>query len=511
VVLPAKEEGDDHPDPEVGDDLALATRRVMGRSCAFRLGGRMGRRSGALDSPRRGHVGAARLSSVNDSGRWTHERMLQALREEEHLPVGRNDPAWEYNAAVLDDLIAEGFVRGPAKLPHDGAGAYFSTHGIRITDAGRRRLDGTEEIKPTPAPSARDSTEDADDTPWGRLTGGERDALSAAWRGQVPPAASAIHARWWQLETWLRSLVYVELRSRYGADWVQHLSPRAAKMQARDAGSHRYMSTPDATDHLAYLDVGELFPIITKHWELFEPSLLDRPVWDGRVDELNKIRRRIAHCRRPHADDLNRLEQTLRDVDSGAYRAMAAYNRRAVPASELEDPLVRQWIRGEASSFDIIDHARRQYDTSFVLQRSRRPWADDLADGAPVSGTPGWLWHACWHGARVRDLAEWWRDTYLDIDNWRDLIVYVCADQWTIEVSFAACDDPMAIAAGIEHCFQPVLQHQSRGVTSGDPARWEADTQRWSARAADLDPRVQVDSGWSILDDSTFPVSVFDA
>ena len=42
--------------------------------------------------------------------------------------------------------------------------------------------------------------------------------------------------------------------------------------------------------------------------------------------------------------------------------------------------------------------------------------ADDLADDAPVSGTPGWLWHACWYGARIGDLGEWWRDSYLDID-----------------------------------------------------------------------------------------------
>jgi hypothetical protein len=66
--------------------------------------------------------------------------MLRAVADEVHLPVGREDPEWEHNAAVLDDLIHDGFVRGPAKLPHDGAGAYFATHGIRITELGRQRL-----------------------------------------------------------------------------------------------------------------------------------------------------------------------------------------------------------------------------------------------------------------------------------------------------------------------------------------------------------------------------------
>lgn len=451
-----------------------------------------------------------KTGDVGNGDRWTHLRMLQGLRDHDHLPVGRDDPEWEHNAAVLDDLIADGLARGPATLPHDGAGAYFSTHDIQLTDAGRERLHQPAEESPKPAPQGEVRTNEAVDTTWARLSSGERAALSAAWRGHVPPAASAIHARWWQLETWLRSLVYVELRSRYGADWVQYLPARAAKTRARDANSHRYMSTPDATDHLAYLDVGELFPIISDNWELFEPSLLDKPVWDGRVEELNKIRRRIAHCRRPHADDLNRLEQTLRDIDGGAYQAMAAYNRRDTPHRELDDPLVRLWVRGEASGFGIVEHARRQYDTNFSLQCSRRPWAETLADGSPISGTVGWLWHACWYGARIRDLGDWWRDGYLDLDQWRDLIVYVCADPFSIEVSFAACDDPVAIAEGIEHCFQPVLQHQIRGVPAS-LARWEAETEAWNAHAADLDPRVQVNAGWNVLDDTTFPVTVFSA
>jgi hypothetical protein len=74
------------------------------------------------------------------SERWTHERILEALERGEHLPVGRRDPEWEHNAAVLDDLLHDGFARGPNQSLHDGAGAYFSTHGIRLTDAGRRRL-----------------------------------------------------------------------------------------------------------------------------------------------------------------------------------------------------------------------------------------------------------------------------------------------------------------------------------------------------------------------------------
>lgn len=72
--------------------------------------------------------------------KWTHEQMLEALQRGDHLPVGREDPEWKHNAAVLDDLVHDGFARGPKQDLHDGAGAYFSTEGIRLTDAGRQRL-----------------------------------------------------------------------------------------------------------------------------------------------------------------------------------------------------------------------------------------------------------------------------------------------------------------------------------------------------------------------------------
>lgn len=71
---------------------------------------------------------------------WTHEQMLEALERGDHLPVGREDPEWEHNATVLDDLVHDGLARGPKQDLHDGAGAYFSTEGIRLTDAGRQRL-----------------------------------------------------------------------------------------------------------------------------------------------------------------------------------------------------------------------------------------------------------------------------------------------------------------------------------------------------------------------------------
>lgn len=66
--------------------------------------------------------------------------MLQAIERGEHPPVARKDPEWQHNAPILDDLLHDGLVRGPDQDLHDAAGAFFSTYGIRLAEAGRGRL-----------------------------------------------------------------------------------------------------------------------------------------------------------------------------------------------------------------------------------------------------------------------------------------------------------------------------------------------------------------------------------
>lgn len=266
------------------------------------------------------------------------------------------------------------------------------------------------------------------------------------------------------------------------------------------------MLTPDSSDPLAYVDVGQLFELVDERWELFEPSLLDRNVWAARVVELNKIRRRIAHCRRPHADDLSRLEQTLRDLSRGAFEAMASFNDDDSPDATIPDPVVEQWGQFDYPEGHIVRHAASQYRTRFALRYSTRPWASAPADGEAVSGKSGVLWHAYWHGGYIPDPGAWWRDSYLDVDGWRDLIVYACPEMYSLRVTFAAVDDPVAICRGIEHCFQPTLNHRRPVATTSEARRQE---DRWNRKAADLDQRVQVGSGWAQLQPNMWPADIF--
>ena len=42
--------------------------------------------------------------------------------------------------------------------------------------------------------------------------------------GKLPPERLSTYARLWQFETWLRTMVYVEFRARYGDSWTSHLN-----------------------------------------------------------------------------------------------------------------------------------------------------------------------------------------------------------------------------------------------------------------------------------------------
>lgn len=321
----------------------------------------------------------------------------------------------------------------------------------------------------------------------------------------MPPVASALYGRWWQLERWLRSLAYVELRAKRGIHWTHDVAA-AADRELKDR-RQAYMVTSDSQAQLAYLDFGPLLDLLHRHWPIVGHALLeDETVWGGRTVELRKIRNRIAHCRRPHKDDLGRVEQMLRDLDQGAFNAVAAFNRQYQPESDLDDSVVEAWVRGNhQDAVRLIGHAKDSYEVRFLLRYSRRPWATARSDGDPVTGRVGYIWHATWFiRAAQLDLRGLWEDFHME--EHRDLIVFVCANgPATVEVSFAAVDDPVRITDAIGNAFDAVLLHSGYRA---DYFGWDED---WTTRFADLDARVQTESPWSIVDDSTVPISMFGA
>lgn len=228
-------------------------------------------------------------------------------------------------------------------------------------------------------------------------------------------------------------------------------------------------------------------------------------IWRGQTDELQTIRNRIGHCRRPHVDDLARVEQTLRDLEAGAFRSVAAFNRQSAPDHDLDDPLVAAWVRREhIGAQRLIDHCESQYDVRMWLRYSARPWAQvPRAPGSAVSGTAGYLWHANWTiGQGYFEARRFWSDWLTD--DVRDILVFVAAPSPAdVSVSFPAVDDPDRIADAIEHISDGLISSRGHSATSTKDGLevWDG----WEELNQGLDPRVAINSPWSIIDDSTTP------
>jgi hypothetical protein len=375
--------------------------------------------------------------------------------------------------------------------------------GIETSLAYSERVGRAAEEAPRDAAPEAPLIERKDDGNWSGVAPEVQRAIQAGWANGMPPLASALYSRWWQLESWLRSLVYVELRAEHGGAWADAL-PKSSESRQQGENEFRYMATPDAQDRLAYADASALFKMTLEQWRLFASSLPAKNVWMGRVDELLAIRNRIGHCRRPHFDDLARLEQTLRDLDGGAFAATATFNDQWRAKDTWTDALVDGWVRKRHDvAGRLIQHAERQYETSFELRYSRRPWTKAPGPEQTISGVPGYIWHAFWYfkGGRPFDLGKFWRD----IEGCRELILFVCADDpSSISVSFAAMDDPKTIADIIGLCFDAALMRIGHGHATDSYVQWQE-------RYATVDPRVQVGTPWSSIDESMRGISVFGA
>ncbi len=350
-------------------------------------------------------------------------------------------------------------------------------------------------------------SEDNEEPTWFEsLPGQEQWAMETANRtAGLPSMVLALYARWWQLETWLRELAYVELRARDGIDWLGTLDQRVVNRQSRDK-TRLYMTSPDWEDPMAYMDVGILFDLVEKEWDIIGPSLIDKDAWVGRRAELLAIRHRIGHLRRPHTDDLNRLEQTLRDLENGAKEALRSYNRRRTPPPGTDDGVAQAWVDRHHSEAHLISHAELQYGTQFYVQHSRRPWAEGGV--LKPSGQPGYFWHAFFYTSRWIDLSKFWRSGYLD-NGARKLAVHTLSDNLhELTVTFAAVDDPNQIADAIGGVFHAFLGAASTMPPPGyDPMSFLPT----KGRRPPTDPRVLVDTAWNIVDDDTEPITIFAA
>jgi hypothetical protein len=230
----------------------------------------------------------------------------------------------------------------------------------------------------------------------------------------------------------------------------------AAPSRAERDKVNAYMASADADELLAYADASVLFELIKSRWDLFEPVLLPQVRWDGLVDELSAIRNRSAHCRRPHGDDLSRLEQSLRNLEPGARKFYRSYAQVERLGEADEDPVVDAWLgQSHPSAERLVDHCREQYDVGFRLGITARPWAQSIEAGAGIIGTPGILWRADWVlGQGELWPSDLWRELSEEV---RGLLVHLLIDGTAVTATFAAVDDPGAVADAIGLVFDAII------------------------------------------------------
>jgi hypothetical protein len=156
----------------------------------------------------------------------------------------------------------------------------------------------------------------------------------------VPTSAIPVFRLCWQLETWLRTIVYVELRANQ-IDWESPIQAKVRDWPLRPLENDKRLHHM-ATSHraaLSYFSFAQLWEVISSssHWPLFAPYFPPKGNTDVRMEEVKAIRNRIAHFREPHVNDLARLELFMKDMEPGIRRFCSRYTTEKVPKNPAED------------------------------------------------------------------------------------------------------------------------------------------------------------------------------
>jgi len=158
---------------------------------------------------------------------------------------------------------------------------------------------------------------------------------------ELPERVLHTYSRLWQLETWLRRLVYIELRALAGDEWRLKIRGADSPWEADKRLTH--MPTTES-DPLSYVQFSELRRITSDDWRLFEPFLPPKSIWEVKLEEISQIRHRIAHFRRGHHDDLQRVIQLLRDLYPGFWRFCTSYNDAHPILPQSDDPVESHFL-----------------------------------------------------------------------------------------------------------------------------------------------------------------------
>lgn len=200
----------------------------------------------------------------------------------------------------------------------------------------------------------------------------------------LPLRSVKAYARLYQFETWLREMIYLETKAHFGVSWWTETKQALARSDApgipadksmmRDK-KHRHMSTPE-NDPLWFLSFDSLAKIVFDKalWLLFEPYLTTKELLEAKFTEIAPIRNRVGHNRPLHGDDMDRLQQILRDLDQGFWHFCTSFNDSCSFIGNLRDDPVYQHFCNRMA-FDYIEVRPNEWalvGSSFGMPQSVR-------------------------------------------------------------------------------------------------------------------------------------------
>jgi hypothetical protein len=211
---------------------------------------------------------------------------------------------------------------------------------------------------------------------------------------EVNEESLVVYARLWQLEKWLREMLYVELKSEKGRNWINF---NKTKNTYEADKKLQHMPTSDHSP-ASYLTFSELTKLIKNNWHLFSIYLPPLNLWEAKLEEIVHIRNRIAHYRKGHPDDLDRLLQLMRDIDKGFWEFCTSYNDIKPILPQDKDPVTKKYLELDPfapkqiseNEWATFGSAPRDMLYTVSVNTIKRKWAEY---SEIVGDTPGYLYN----------------------------------------------------------------------------------------------------------------------
>lgn len=218
------------------------------------------------------------------------------------------------------------------------------------------------------------------------------------------PNTLTLYIRLWQLETWLRHIVYVELSAKYGHQWRKKIVANSVERARENDKRLTHMSSIEEMD-ISFVSFGALIKTISAEWQLFEAFLLPQKIWEARIEEIEQIRHRVAHFRVNLKDDLQRVIQLLRDIDQNIWEFCVSFNdvsSRPPFSNDINDPVIDKFsfinpYTPKFGSGNIPSRFDRLVDkVEISIKAVKRPWTTALPTTS-ISGLEGWIYDVDLH------------------------------------------------------------------------------------------------------------------